>query len=617
MFTLFLICVGTGRGLHGISLPYLLFRGSFRRIFSCEVSGIGIAFFSSTIQDNQTRERQNLSHFHCSRNYTGCSPTFERVMIHASNIALSYGKRVIFKDVNIKFTPGNCYGLIGANGAGKSTFLKILAGQLEPDSGEVFVASGQRIAVLNQDQFAFDDMTVAATVLMAHTRLHEIMAEREVLYAKTDFNEEDGLRSGELEAEFAEMNGYEVESEAAVLLSGLGIGEELRDKKMKELEGGEKVRVLLAQALFGNPDILLLDEPTNNLDRKSIVWLEGFLERFQNTVIIVSHDRHFLNQVCTHMADIDYGQIRIYVGNYDFWYQASELIKTQRQDANRKADAKAKDLKEFIARFSSNASKARQATSRKKLLDKLEMEDLPASSRKYPYILFKAGRPCGDVILEMEGITKDIDGTRVLDNFSMTVNKGEKIGFVGTNSLAITTLFQILAGECMPDSGTFRWGLTMSVSYFPKENSASFNSNVTLVDWLGQYTPPTEGESFARGFLGKMLFSGEEALKKTGVLSGGEKVRCMLAKMMLSDANALILDEPTNHLDLESITALNNGMTAFPEIILFSSHDHALMATVANRIIEILPGGVVDKMLPYDDYLMDPNVQELREQYLR
>ena len=469
--------------------------------------------------------------------------------------------------------------------------------------------------MLNQDQFAFDEMTVAQTVLMAHHRLHEIIAEREKLYAKTDFTEEDGIRSGELEAEFAEMNGYEVESEAAVLLSGLGIGEALRDKKMKELEGGEKVRVLLAQALFGNPDILLLDEPTNNLDRKSIVWLEGFLERFQNTVVIVSHDRHFLNQVCTHMADIDYGQIRIYVGNYDFWYQASEILKVQRQDASRKAEAKAKDLKEFIARFSSNASKARQATSRKKLLDNLELEDLPASSRKYPFILFKAGRPCGDVILEITNISKEIEGTRVLDNFSLVVNKGDKIGFVGTNSLAITTLFQILVGELEPDSGSFRWGLTMSSAYFPKENSGFFKNDKSLVDWLGEYTPPTEGESFARGFLGKMLFSGDEALKKTSVLSGGERVRCMLSRMMLSDANALILDEPTNHLDLESITALNNGLKKFPEIILFSSHDHALMASVACKIVEILPGGVIEKMCSYDEYLDDPHVQQLQERY--
>jgi ATPase subunit of ABC transporter with duplicated ATPase domains len=533
-------------------------------------------------------------------------------MIEASNISLAYGKRIIFKDVNIKFTPGNCYGLIGANGAGKSTFLKILSSQFEPDNGEVFVNSKQRIAVLNQDQFGFDESTVAETVLMAHTRLHEVMAERDALYSKTDFTEEDGLRSGELEAEFTEMNGYEVESEAAVLLSGLGIGEDLRDKKMKELEGGEKVRVLLAQAIFGNPDILLLDEPTNNLDRKSIIWLEGFLERFQNTVIIVSHDRHFLNQVCTHMADIDYSQIRVYAGNYVFWYQASELLKVQRQDAGRKADDKAKDLREFIARFSSNASKARQATSRKKLLDKLELGDLPASSRKYPYILFKPERPCGDIILEVNNITKEIDGTKVLDNFSLEVNKGEKIGFVGTNTVAISTLFQILTGEMEPDSGNFRWGQTISTSYFPKENSSFFDVDKTLVDWLGEYTPITEGESYARGFLGKMLFSGDEALKKTSVLSGGEKVRCLLSKMMLSDANVLILDEPTNHLDLESINSLNSGMKTFPEIILFSSHDHELMATVANRIIEFTPKGVIDKMLPYDDYLADPDVRSMR-----
>ncbi|MDP3480445.1 MAG: ATP-binding cassette domain-containing protein [Desulfoprunum sp.] len=536
-------------------------------------------------------------------------------MIHASNIALSYGKRIIFKDVNIKFTAGNCYGLIGANGSGKSTFLKILANQLEADKGEIFVGAKERIAFLNQDQFAFDEETVANTVLMGHKRLHEVIAEREALYAKTEFTDEDGLRSGELEAEFAEMNGYEIESEAAVLLSGLGIPEEMREKKMKELEGGDKVRVLLAQALFGNPDILLLDEPTNNLDIKSIVWLEGFLERFQNTVIIVSHDRHFLNQVCTHMADIDFGRIQVYVGNYDFWYQASQLSLQQRQDANKKADAKAKDLKEFIQRFSSNASKARQATSRKKLLDKLELTDLPTSSRKYPFILFKPNRPCGDVILEVDHISKTIDGAEVLKNFTLTIGKGQKIAFVGTNSLTITTLFQILAGEMAPDSGTFRWGLTMSSSYFPKENSGFFNSEMTLVDWLGQYTPVTEGESFARGFLGKMLFSGDEALKKTGVLSGGEKVRCLLAKMMLSDANALILDEPTNHLDLESITALNNGLQAFSEIILFSSHDHTLVQTVANRIIEILPGGVIDKMLPYDDYLADPEIQAMREEF--
>ena len=536
-------------------------------------------------------------------------------MIHASDIALSYGKRVIFKDVNIKFTAGNCYGLIGANGAGKSTFLRILSSELEPDKGEVFVGARERIAVLNQDQFAFDDLTVAQTVLMGHKRLHEVIAERDILYAKTDFTEEDGIRSGELEAEFAEMNGYEIESEAAILLTGLGIGEDLREKKMHDLEGGQKVRVLLAQALFGSPDILLLDEPTNNLDIKSIKWLEGFLERFQNTVIIVSHDRHFLNQVCTHMADIDYGKIQVYVGNYDFWYQASQLAVRQKQDANRKAETKAKELKDFIARFSSNASKAKQATSRKKLLDKLDLEDLPASSRKYPFIHFKAARNCGDVILEMKNISKTVDGLKLLDNFNLTLAKGEKIAFIGLNSPAITTLFQILIGEIQPDSGEFRWGVTMSQSYFPKENSKFFKSEKTLVEWLGEYTPPTEGESFARGFLGKMLFSGDEALKKTSVLSGGEKVRCMLSKMMLSDANALILDEPTNHLDLESITALNNGLKAFPEIVLFSSHDHTLIATSATRIIEILPNGVIDKMLPYGEYLIDPQVLQLQKEY--
>lgn len=536
-------------------------------------------------------------------------------MIHASDIALSYGKRVIFKDVNIKFTAGNCYGLIGANGAGKSTFIKILSGEKDADKGEVFVGAKERIATLSQDQFAFDDQTVSATVLAGHKRLHEIMAEREELYAKTDFTEADGIRSGELEAEFADMNGYEVESEAATLLSGLGIGEDLRDKMMGELEGGQKVRVLLAQALFGNPDILLLDEPTNNLDVKSIKWLEGFLERFSNTVIIVSHDRHFLNQVCTHMADIDYGRIQIFAGNYDFWYQASELAQQQRQDANKKAESKAKDLKDFIARFSSNASKAKQATARKKMLDKLELGDLPTSTRKYPFIHFKPERACGDVILEMEDITVTVDGVKHLDKFSLTLSKGEKIGFVGTNGPAITTLFKVLIGEIVPDSGKFRWGLTMSHSYFPKENREFFQADKTLIDWLGEYTPVTEGESFARGYLGKMLFSGDEATKKTSVLSGGEKVRCMLAKMMLSDANALILDEPTNHLDLESITALNNAMKEFSEVMLFSSHDHTLLDTVASRIIEIMPGGIIDKMIPYSEYLQDPEVQQLQAEY--
>jgi ATPase subunit of ABC transporter with duplicated ATPase domains len=538
-------------------------------------------------------------------------------MLFASNIALAYGKRVIFKDVNIKFTAGNCYGIIGANGAGKTTFLKILAGQFEPDKGDVIVGAGERIAVLSQDQFAFDEETVSDTVIMGHSRLYQVMREREAIYAKSEFTEEDGVRSGELEAEFAEMNGYDIESEAAILLSGLGIPEDLRQKKMKELTGGEKVRVLLAQALFGNPDILLLDEPTNNLDTRSIIWLEGFLERFQNTVIIVSHDRHFLNQVCTHMADIDFSRITIYTGNYDFWYQASQLAQKQKQDQNRKDAAKAKELTEFIQRFSSNASKARQATSRKKLLEKLTLEDLPASSRKYPFILFKPGRPSGDVILEIEGLCKSVDGVKLLHDFNLNVNKGDRIAFVGSNGAPKTTLFRVLMGELQPDAGKFRWGVTMSTSYFPKENSMFFEKEMNLVEWLGQYTPPTEGESFARGFLGKMLFSGDEALKKTSVLSGGERVRCMLSRMMLSDANALILDEPTNHLDLESITALNNGMNAFPEIVLFSSHDHTLVATVANRIIEILPGGIIDKMMPYDDYLENQEVQQMREEFSR
>ncbi|MCD6387987.1 MAG: ATP-binding cassette domain-containing protein, partial [Desulfobulbaceae bacterium] len=498
-------------------------------------------------------------------------------MISATNICLAYGKRTIFKNVNIKFTPGKCYGLIGANGAGKSTFLKILAGNSEPDKGEVSIGKGLRLAVLSQDQFAFDNETVFNTVMMGYKELYAVMSEREAIYAKGEFTEEDGVRSGELEAEFAEMNGYDAESEAAVLLNGLGISEELRHKKMKELEGGDKVRVLLAQALFGNPDILLLDEPTNHLDLKSIQWLEEFLGRFRNTVIVVSHDRHFLNQACTHIADIDFGTIRTYVGNYDFWYEASQLVLKQKQDANKKASEKANELKDFIARFSSNASKAKQATSRKKLLDKLDIEELPTSSRKYPFVLFKPERPCGDIILEVKGLTKTIDGVKVLDGIDFVVNKGDKIALVG-HSVAKTTLLQILAGEIEPDSGSFRWGVTMTSSYFPKENSAYFDKDMNLIQWLCQF-PPHEGESFARGFLGRMLFSGDEATKMTNVLSGGEKVRCMLAKMMLTDANALLLDEPTNHLDLESITALNNSLISFPEVILFTSHDHKFVST--------------------------------------
>ncbi len=535
-------------------------------------------------------------------------------MISATNVTLSYGKRVLFKDVNMKFTPGNCYGLIGANGAGKSTFLKILSGEIQPDKGEISVGNRERIAVLRQDQFAFDEETVFTTVIMGHERLYRVMAERDELYSKGDFSEEDGIRSAELEAEFAEMNGYEAESEAAVLLNGLGIPEELRHRKMKELEGGEKVRVLLAQALFGNPDVLLLDEPTNHLDLKSVAWLEDFLFRFPNTVIVVSHDRHFLNQVCTHIADIDFGRIQVYVGNYDFWYQASQLNLKQKQDENRRITDKANELKEFIQRFSSNASKAKQATSRKKLLEKLTIEEMPVSSRKYPYVVFKPERPCGDVILEITGLSKAIDGVPLLNDLTLTVRKGDKIAFIGGNSLAKTTLFQILAGEMAPDSGCFRWGVTITPAYFPKDNSEYFASDLNLIQWLGQFSPPTEGESFARGFLGRMLFSGEEAMKKTSVLSGGERVRCMLSRMMLSGANALILDEPTNHLDLESITALNNGLISFTEVALFASHDHEFISTVANRIVEITPAGIIDRVMGFDEYLEDTEVARMRDE---
>ena len=534
-------------------------------------------------------------------------------MISAHNVALAYGKRVIFKDVNIKFIPGNCYGLIGANGAGKSTFLKILAGELEGDKGEISVGPGERIAMLRQDHFAFDEETVFNTVMMGHQRLYQVLAEREAIYAKGEFTEEDGIRSGELETEFAEMNGYEAESEAAVLLNGLGIPEALRHKKVKELEGGEKVRVLLAQALFGNPDILLLDEPTNHLDLKSIAWLEEFLAQFQNTVIVVSHDRHFLNQVCTHVADIDFGKITVYVGNYDFWYEASQLTLKQKQDENRKVTDKANELKEFIQRFSSNASKARQATSRKKLLEKLTLEEMPVSSRKYPFVVFKPERSCGDVILEIKDLCKTVDGVKVLDNFNLTISKGNKIAFVGGDSQTKTTLFQLLAGELEADRGSFRWGVTVTPAYFPKENRRYFENDLSLIEWLCQFAPG-EGESFARGFLGRMLFSGDEATKKCTVLSGGEKVRCMLARMMLTGANVLVFDEPTNHLDLESITALNNGLIAYPEVVLFASHDHKFLSTVANRIVEFTPGGFIDRTMTFDEYLESTEVARIREE---
>lgn len=534
-------------------------------------------------------------------------------MISAANVTLAYGKRVLFKDVNIKFTPGNCYGLIGANGAGKSTFLKILAGNMEPDSGTVSVGPMERIAVLRQDHFAFDEEIVLNTVIMGHEKLYRLMAQRDALYAKADFSEKDGILSGELEIEFAEMNGYEAESESAALLNSLGIAEDLHQKKMKDLEGGEKVRVLLAQALFGNPDVLLLDEPTNNLDIKSITWLEEFLFRFKNTVIVVSHDRHFMNQVCTHIADIDFGKIAVYVGNYDFWYQASRLRLRQKQAENKKVTDRANELKAFIQRFSSNASKSRQATSRKKMLEKLTIEDMPVSSRKYPFIYFKPERSCGNVILEVENLSKTIDGERVLNNISFVVNGGDKIAFMGSNSLAKTTLFEILAGKMEPDSGTFRWGVTITHSYFPKDYSAYFKGDQSLIDWLLQFTPPKEGESFARTFLGRMLFSGEEATKKISMLSGGEKVRCMLSRMMLTQANVLILDEPTNHLDLESITALNDSLLNFQEVILFTSHDHEFVNSLVNRIIEITLDGVIDRHMTFDEYIKSTEVAEARE----
>ena len=534
-------------------------------------------------------------------------------MIFADNISLAFGKRVLFKDVNIMFKPGNCYGLIGANGAGKSTFLKILANEIEPDTGTVSVGPRERIAVLRQDHFAFDNEKVLDTVIMGHEQLYRLMAERDALYAKPDFSEADGIRSAELEVAFEEMNGYEAESEASVLLKHLGIDEALHTKKMKELDGGEKVRVLLGQALFGNPDVLLLDEPTNNLDLQSIAWLQDFLFRFKNTVIVVSHDRHFMNQVCTHIADIDFSRISVYVGNYDFWYQASRLNLKQKLADNKRVTDKAEELKAFIRRFSSNASKSKQATSRKKLLEKLTIEELPVSSRKYPFIRFTPERECGNIILEVENLCKTIEGGKVLDNVSFRVNNGDKIAFVGPNSLAKTALFDILSGKTCADEGQFRWGVTISHSYFSNEHGAFFEKDLDLIQWLLQFAPPTEGESFARTFLGRMLFSGEDALKKTHMLSGGEKVRCMFSKMMLAKSNVLILDEPTNHLDLESITALNDSLVEFPEVVLFTSHDHEFVNTIANRIIEITPDGIIDRLMSYDAYVESREVLLTRE----
>ena len=532
-------------------------------------------------------------------------------MITVSNVSLRYGDRKLFEDVNIKFTPGNCYGLIGANGAGKSTFLKILSGDIEPQTGDVIMGPGERLAVLKQNHFEYEEYEVLTTVIMGHARLYEVMQEKDAIYMKADFTDEDGIKAAELEGEFAEMNGWEAESEAAILLKGLGISEELHTKKMAELTGGEKVKVLLAQALFGKPDVLLLDEPTNHLDLKAIAWLEEFLINFENTVIVVSHDRHFLNNVCTHIADLDFSKIQIYVGNYDFWYESSQLASKMASDANRKKEEKIKELKEFIARFSANASKSKQATSRKKLLDKIELDDIRPSSRRYPFVGFTPEREIGNDLLRVEGLTKTIDGEKVLDNISFIMNKGDKVALVGNNEIAKTTLFKILMGEMEPDSGTFKWGVTTSQAYFPKDNSEYFeNSDVNLVEWLRQFSPNDESESFLRGFLGRMLFSGEEVLKKASVLSGGEKVRCMLSKMMLSGANVLLLDEPTNHLDLESITALNNGLIAFKGSMMFASHDHQFVQTIANRIFEITPKGLVDKQMTFDEYLENKDIQK-------
>ena len=533
-------------------------------------------------------------------------------MISTSGVSLRYGGRALFDDVNIKFTPGNCYGLIGANGAGKSTFLKILSGELEPNKGDVFITPGQRLAVLKQNHFEFDELEVMKTVIMGHKRLYEIMEAKEVLYAKPDFSDEDGIRLSELEGEFAELNGWDAESEAATLLNGLGIGDEFHYKKMGELEGSVKVKILIAQTLFGNPDILLMDEPTNHLDIASVKWLENFLGNFENTVIVVSHDRHFLNNVCTHIADIDYSKIQVYVGNYDFWYESSQLALQQAKEQNKKTESKIKELQEFVQRFSANASKSKQATSRKKLLEKLTVEDIKPSSRKYPFIDFKPEREAGNQLLAVEGLSKTMDGETILNNISFMLNKGDRIAFVGPNGLAKTTLFKILMGEDVPDSGDYKWGVTTSQAYLPMDNSKFFDGvELNLVDWLRQFSKD-QTETFLRGWLGRMLFAGDESQKKASVLSGGEKVRCMFARMMLGGANVLILDEPTNHLDLESITSLNNGLINYKGTMLLSSHDHQMVQTVANRIIEITPKGIIDRQSTYDDYLDNQDISELR-----
>ncbi len=535
-------------------------------------------------------------------------------MIQASNVTLRLGKRALFEDVNIKFTEGNCYGLIGANGAGKSTFLKILNGQIEPSKGEIIITPGQRLSFLQQDHFKYDEFTVLDTIIMGNKRLYDIMQEKEVIYAKEDFTEEDGIRASELEGEFAAMDGWEAESNAASLLNGLGIETDLHYKRMAELTGSQKIKVLLAQALFGNPDILLLDEPTNHLDLEAIRWLEEFLINFENTVIVVSHDRYFLNKVCTHIADIDYAKIQLYSGNYDFWYESSQLMVKQMKEANKKKEEKIKELQEFIQRFSANASKSKQATSRKKALEKIELDDIRPSSRKYPYIDFRPSREIGNEVLTVENLTKTIDGVKVLDGLSFIVGREDKIAFVGPNTMATTVLFKILSGEMEPDSGSYKWGITTNTAYFPKDNTKLFAGEETIVDFLMPFSPEKD-VTYVRGFMGRMLFAGEEGSKKVNVLSGGERVRVMLSKMMIMGANVLILDEPTNHLDMESITALNNGMIKFPGVALFTSPDHQFIQTTANRIMEIVNGHLIDKVATYDEYLDSDEMARKRQVY--
>ena len=536
-------------------------------------------------------------------------------MISANNVTYRVGKKALFEDVNIKFTKGNCYGVIGANGAGKSTFLKILSGKLETTNGDIVITPGQRLSVLEQDHFKYDEFPVLDTVIMGNQRLYDIMKEKEAIYAKEDFTDEDGIRASELEGEFAEMNGWEAESDAATLLNGLGIAPELHYTLMKDLNGNDKVKVLLARALFGNPDILLLDEPTNHLDLDAINWLEEFLINFENTVIVVSHDRYFLNKVCTQIADIDYGKIQLYAGNYDFWYESSQLLIRQMKEANKKKEEKIKELQDFISRFSANASKSKQATSRKRALEKIQLDEIKPSSRKYPYIDFRPNREIGNEVLMVENLSKTIDGVKILDNITFTLGHNDKVAFVGGNELAKTTFFKILMGEMEPDEGTYKWGVTTSQAYFPKDSTKEFDSDLTIVDWLTQFSEIKDA-TYVRGFLGRMLFAGEDGVKHLNVLSGGERVRCLLSKMMISGANILLLDEPTNHLDMESITALNNGLIKFPGVLLFSSRDHQIVETTANRIMEILPNGrLIDKITTYDEYLESDEMARKRQVY--